>query len=538
MAVLEVKNVKKVYTTRLGGNQVQALRNVSFSVEQGEYVAVMGESGSGKDVIANSLHILSVGSDGIVIEPQTSGVRLNNTEGIVVQSKDKRFTAKMQASDDMSGSSWGFSLYNGEFAQPTVTTSGSYFRVNGITTNIPYFSNYQVRVASNGKWYIYRPTSLKVEDTIDKATRLPVLSNRGGYLYIGGRSTGIPYKEGLDVVAGDNGNWIVGYNSGVTAEYQGQVLVFGVNMNGDAYFNGVIRATDFQNQYGQSILDNDGKINKKYLDLGNIKLDGNTGNISLTGAITIGNYPTCGIYLNGAGNMYMTGNIDLGGSITLSGNVSWKAGNSPIQVLYSRSYLSAPVYPYSSYPYNSASNWHRVFNSYYDKYVSYSYDGGNTWTETVKTVGDDGEPGKQGPQGPPGRDGSEIVWADVLDALQAANGIKSTFITADWAGSPKIYAGEIYGGTIWAGGNTWGGNGSYLKLESYNGLSLYNSAGDRLLRIWTANGNSAALTTGYNELYISAPYVTFGNASTATFQSDVVFKGRVDFSQATVTGLR
>lgn len=500
--------------------------------------AITGAGVLANKVIANSLHILSVGSDGIVIEPQTSGVRLNNTEGIVVQSKDKRFTAKMQASDDMSGSSWGFSLYNGEFAQPTVTTSGSYFRVNGITTNIPYFSNYQVRVASNGKWYIYRPTSLKVEDTIDKATRLPVLSNSGGYLYIGGRSTGIPYKEGLDVVAGDNGNWIVGYNSGVTAEYQGQALVFGVNMNGDAYFNGVIRATDFQNQYGQSILDNDGKINKKYLDLGNIKLDGNTGNISLTGAITIGNYPTCGIYLNGAGNMYMTGNIDLGGSITMSGNVSWKAGNSPIQVLYSRSYLSAPVYPYSSYPYNSASNWHRVFNSYYDKYVSYSYDGGNTWTETVKTVGDDGEPGKQGPQGPPGRDGSEIVWADVLDALQAANGIKSTFITADWAGSPKIYAGEIYGGTIWAGGNTWGGNGSYLKLESYNGLSLYNSAGDRLLRIWTANGNSAALTTGYNELYISAPYVTFGNASTATFQSDVVFKGRVDFSQATVTGLR
>lgn len=48
MALLEVRNVKKVYTTRFGGNQVEALRNVNFSVEPGEYVAVMGESGSGR----------------------------------------------------------------------------------------------------------------------------------------------------------------------------------------------------------------------------------------------------------------------------------------------------------------------------------------------------------------------------------------------------------------------------------------------------------------------------------------------------------
>ena len=32
MAILEVKNLKKVYTTRLSGNRVEALRNVNFSV--------------------------------------------------------------------------------------------------------------------------------------------------------------------------------------------------------------------------------------------------------------------------------------------------------------------------------------------------------------------------------------------------------------------------------------------------------------------------------------------------------------------------
>lgn len=47
MALLEVKNVKKIYTTRFGGNQVQALADVNFSVEPREYVAIMGESGSG-----------------------------------------------------------------------------------------------------------------------------------------------------------------------------------------------------------------------------------------------------------------------------------------------------------------------------------------------------------------------------------------------------------------------------------------------------------------------------------------------------------
>ena len=47
MSILEVKNVKKIYTTRFGGNQVKALSDVSFSVEPREYVAIMGESGSG-----------------------------------------------------------------------------------------------------------------------------------------------------------------------------------------------------------------------------------------------------------------------------------------------------------------------------------------------------------------------------------------------------------------------------------------------------------------------------------------------------------
>lgn len=67
MAILEVNNVKKVYTTRFGGNQVQALSNVTFSVEEGEYVAIMGESGSGKTTLLNILSALDKATDGQVL---------------------------------------------------------------------------------------------------------------------------------------------------------------------------------------------------------------------------------------------------------------------------------------------------------------------------------------------------------------------------------------------------------------------------------------------------------------------------------------
>jgi len=80
MAILEVNSLKKVYTTRFGGNHVQALSNVSFSVEPGEYVAIMGESGSGKTTLLNILASLDKPTSGEVLLDGKSIASINEKE--------------------------------------------------------------------------------------------------------------------------------------------------------------------------------------------------------------------------------------------------------------------------------------------------------------------------------------------------------------------------------------------------------------------------------------------------------------------------
>ncbi len=80
MAILEVKNLKKIYTTRFGGNQVQALSSINFSVEKGEYVAIMGESGSGKTTLLNILAALD--------KPTGGEVLLNGKNIVAIKEKE------------------------------------------------------------------------------------------------------------------------------------------------------------------------------------------------------------------------------------------------------------------------------------------------------------------------------------------------------------------------------------------------------------------------------------------------------------------
>ena len=70
MNILEVKNLCKVYGS--GETKVDALRNVSFSVEKGEFVAIIGPSGSGKSTL---LHII-----GGVDSPTSGTVKIGDTD--------------------------------------------------------------------------------------------------------------------------------------------------------------------------------------------------------------------------------------------------------------------------------------------------------------------------------------------------------------------------------------------------------------------------------------------------------------------------
>ena len=80
MAILEVENLKKTYTTRFGAQKVQALTKVAFTVEKGEFVAIMGESGSGKTTLLNLLAAFD--------KPTGGEIRLANRSLSSVPEKD------------------------------------------------------------------------------------------------------------------------------------------------------------------------------------------------------------------------------------------------------------------------------------------------------------------------------------------------------------------------------------------------------------------------------------------------------------------
>lgn len=76
MAVIEVKDLKKTY--KLGSVDVPALKGVSFTVEEGEFVAIMGPSGSGKSTLMNIIGCLDRPSSGTYILDGVDASRLSD----------------------------------------------------------------------------------------------------------------------------------------------------------------------------------------------------------------------------------------------------------------------------------------------------------------------------------------------------------------------------------------------------------------------------------------------------------------------------
>lgn len=81
MKILECRGVEKVYGK--AGNQVQALNGVDFSVEKGEFTAIIGPSGSGKSTLLHMLGGVDTPTKGSIIVDGVDISRLNATEAAI-----------------------------------------------------------------------------------------------------------------------------------------------------------------------------------------------------------------------------------------------------------------------------------------------------------------------------------------------------------------------------------------------------------------------------------------------------------------------
>ncbi len=79
--VIELNNIKRFF--QIGDETVKALRGVSFSIQEGEFVTIMGTSGSGKSTLLNILGCLDMPTDGefrldgILVAGMNKGERAN-----------------------------------------------------------------------------------------------------------------------------------------------------------------------------------------------------------------------------------------------------------------------------------------------------------------------------------------------------------------------------------------------------------------------------------------------------------------------------
>src|ERR1700744_5620305 len=89
MNVIEVHNLSKVY--REGDTVTTALDNVSFNIEKGAFVAIMGPSGSGKSTLLHLLGLLDEASSGVYLFNGKDVCNLSRDESAVLRNQEIGF---------------------------------------------------------------------------------------------------------------------------------------------------------------------------------------------------------------------------------------------------------------------------------------------------------------------------------------------------------------------------------------------------------------------------------------------------------------
>lgn len=210
----------------------------------------------------------------------------------------------------------------------------------------------------------------------------------------------------------------------------------------DGKFKGTVQATDFLNKSGESILTDTGKFKSSCLDLGNITLDGETGNASIRG------------------------NLDLSYASSINFGT-----NLPIKFQFSVDGLTS---------------WHADM-TIFDKYRRDSTDSGISWGTPYQFRGTDGINGS---------DADVPAWVKAMT---------STYIDNKWVIAPHIYGGDITSNTtINVGTDATIGRNLYLKdpngTASTNKGIWFNGAAFLSPGIWSSNNQYLTATAQYLNL--------------------------------------
>ena len=253
------------------------------------------------------------------------------------------------------------------------------------------------------------------------------------------------------------------------------------------------------------------------------------GSATFKGNITGGTIKIGGTEINP--NFY----VDQSGNVQLNGRITWGTNASPVKVLYIRKFnnVEKPKYSYNNYQPSNPNDWHQTLDLTNDYYMSYSYDGGKTWTDPLIIQGEKGDPGTPG--GSTDMTAAQIIrkiQSNLVDGIYPYDtdtdnpkiGINATYIQTIELDASKITTGTLDANKIILG-NSYGGicvgKGNNGSIDTY-GPMLY--GGSTIPQI--NNGVVRDMPNNYIIATASGARMTSGNMDIYVIDSEAVMRAK------------